>query len=601
MDILVYIRNNKASKLAHVLYTAFLCLLVSGSALAGSAGMQKKAALQPEEAILHLHCDRDLYIAGEHLYFQVYHMEGIAKKSAGRIVYLVLQNQHNQLIKKIILRLNNNSFHGHIYLPDTLSTGSYQLITYTNQMRRHDHAHQKHRKDIFIANRFDEKLESLPTEAPDSLFGPSPNPHRQIQTPKRGSPILKTDKNIYGRREKVVLKISPSTDQDSLLKLSATVAHHLSFLEQDGHSQPTASSLQVAETDNRQPIQTDFYHEYENPILEGRVIDRNNEAGIENVRVILSTPDSLLNFNYAKTGPGGNFRLSIHDFYLDKPLYLSLDTSALEAAARLLIFDKFDIRSNARPATFRFLPQHKVYIQNSQEYVKIAKAFEIDHTRQTADASKASGFRPLLYSTPKHSVKPALFMPLNDFSEISRELLSPLRLRKQASRLHARMQIERTAYQFFDRPPAVFLDAIPVADINDIAHLASEDIERIEMQNFHWAYGKMRFEGILAVFSTNEAFRQLKLPDYTNLVEAYTLLRPAFYQTPEYSLSHDQLNRTPDLRQLLHWQANIQLENTETVSTSFYTGDLKGLYLIKAEGITIDGKRVTAVSSFIVE
>lgn len=363
MDILVNTRKSKASKLAHALHTAFLWLLVAGSAIAGSADMQKKAAAWPEEEVLYLHSDRDLYIAGEHLYFQAYHIGGIAKQTTGRLIYLVLQNQHNQLIKKLILRLNNNSFHGRIYLPDTLSTGSYQLVTYTNQMRRHDRVHQKHRKDIFIVNRFDEKLESLPPEPPDSLFGPYP--HRQLHTEKWGSPTLKTDKDSYSRREKVTLKISPSPDQDSLLQLSVTVAHHLSFLEQVEHPQPKTSPLRLTETDNRQPIQTDFFHENENPILEGRVIDLNSEAGLENVRVILSTPDSLLNFNYAETGPGGNFRLSIHDFYLDKPLYLSLDTSALEAAARLLVFDKFDIRSNTQAASFRFMPSHKAFIQAS--------------------------------------------------------------------------------------------------------------------------------------------------------------------------------------------------------------------------------------------
>ncbi len=601
MDILTNKQTYKAIVPKHKIWLPLLWVLLILIHPVTSKKIQANENKLLSGDILFLHTDRDLYIAGENLYFQIYHIDGIANEASGSMIYLVLQNQNGVLIKKLILRLNNHKFHGCIYLPDTLSTGSYQLITYTNQMRHPDQLHQKHRKAVFIANRFDEELESLSFSTSDSLILTVSPQARQMENKNEHSPTLKTDHSTYGRREKVELQIIPPSGADAMLHLSVTVAHHLSFLAQHEVDMPEAEQKQESEDDYRVHAQSSYYKENENLILEGRVTGRNHDAGLAHVRVILSTPDSLLNFNYAKTDVKGDFRLSVHDFYLDKPLYLSLDTNSLETNATLRVFDKFDILSGTQPVSFRFLPKHLAYIQSSQQYVRIAKAFEPDHVRQEAEALKAGDFRPMLYSKPNHTVKPSLFLPLNNFHEISRELLVPLRMRRTENRFQARMQKGRTAYQFFDNQPAVFLDAVPVADINHITHLKSDDIERIEMQNVHWAYGSMRFEGILAIFSTMEAYRQLKLPEHTSMIDGYSLLKPATYQPIDYSLTAEQPGRVPDLRQLLFWQPDIQLKNDKSFNANFFTGDLKGLYLIKAEGISTDGKRITAISSFIVE
>ena len=53
-----------------------------------------------------------------------------------------------------------------------------------------------------------------------------------------------------------------------------------------------------------------------------------------------------------------------------------------------------------------------------------------------------------------------------------------------------------------------------------------------------------------------------------------------------------------DYRTTLYWEPNINITDSESADVSFFTGDLSGEYLIKVEGITMDGRPVSTIESF---
>jgi hypothetical protein len=556
---------------------------------------------KPQAENLFLHTDRDLYIAGEDLFFQLYLMPSSAYKLPSKIAYMALQNSANTIIERCIIRFENNIAYGSLYLPDTLSTGYYRLVFFTNRMRGYNGMHQPSRP-LFIVNRFDEKSTRVEESIPD-INGANQMTELQahILAMQNEHFSVAANQETYSRRQKVELTVHPHGINDSLIYLSVSVAPDKSFVFSEVAFDNEFSNRTSGKSDGTLRPDNGFLPETQHMILGGRVNLNGHNAGLPDARVLLSTPDSILNLQYARTLPDGLFYFQINDFYLNKPLYLSLDTSTTALPSHIEVFDKFAIPGFFEGGISHFSPGHIDFIAASQDYVRVQKVYEVRHRFIPDESGKTDGFRPMVYSVPNHVIYPAMFMPLRDLQEISRELIVQLRIRSNRGSYFARLLDERTASRFFDNAPAIFLDAIPVKNVSDIAHLNSEQIERIEIQNYQWVYGSMQFPGIVSVFSHHEEYINIGLPETTRVIDGFSFMEPSFFNPPDHTKAGDELASVPDFRQLLYWQPNISLMQGDSLRVNFFTSDLKGRYLIKVEGFTSGGKRVSGISELIVK
>jgi hypothetical protein len=90
----------------------------------------------PREEI-YIHSDRDEYIAGEEMWFNVYLIDRQSFKpsSGSKIAYFELLNSENRPIVQKRIMLEEGFGPGQIVLPDTLGTGIYTIRSYTNWMK----------------------------------------------------------------------------------------------------------------------------------------------------------------------------------------------------------------------------------------------------------------------------------------------------------------------------------------------------------------------------------------------------------------------------------------------------------------------------------
>src|SRR5664280_2147429 len=89
----------------------------------------------PREEIF-IHCDRDEYISGENIWFNIYLIDRQSLKSSlnSRIVYFELLNTKNRPVVQKRILVDNGLGPGQIVLPDTLSSGLYTIRAYTSWM-----------------------------------------------------------------------------------------------------------------------------------------------------------------------------------------------------------------------------------------------------------------------------------------------------------------------------------------------------------------------------------------------------------------------------------------------------------------------------------
>ncbi len=84
-----------------------------------------------------VHTDREEYIAGEELWFNVYLIDRQKNKpsSLSRIVYFEVLNPDNHPVVQKRIEIEKGFGPGRVILPDTLSSGNYTLRAYTNWMK----------------------------------------------------------------------------------------------------------------------------------------------------------------------------------------------------------------------------------------------------------------------------------------------------------------------------------------------------------------------------------------------------------------------------------------------------------------------------------
>ena len=163
----------------------------------------------------------------------------------------------------------------------------------------------------------------------------------------------------------------------------------------------------------------------------------------------------------------------------------------------------------------------------------------------------------------------------------------------------------RGAASFSSSPSPLFLlDGIEV-DVGFVGAMLAIEVELIDVLKGPSAaiYGSRAANGVIAIYSKGTIWmddykRQPSPGIATFKVDGFYKVRE-FY-SPNYDVpkpKHEQ----GDYRTTLHWQPNINVDTNGKSNFSFFTNDVPGEYLIKVEGITLDGRPVSTVQHFEVD
>ena len=90
----------------------------------------------PREEI-YVHTDREDYVAGEYIWFQIYLFDRQSDKldPDNTIAYLEILNAENRPVVQTRIRVEGGLGSGQAWLPDSLTSGKFVLRTYTNWMK----------------------------------------------------------------------------------------------------------------------------------------------------------------------------------------------------------------------------------------------------------------------------------------------------------------------------------------------------------------------------------------------------------------------------------------------------------------------------------
>jgi hypothetical protein len=547
-----------------------------------------------------VHTDREFYIAGENVFFKLYIINSDSHKLSdiSKIAYFILRNSASVPIAKIRFKVEGGIAYGSFFLSDTLSSGLYQIIAFTNWMRNWGEE-SFFRKEIFVANRFDKELHVLDA-APDPSAMQYNNAPPDVK--ENIYMIVTPDKAEYNKREKINLSLKfPENTSDVAADISISVfervpgtGNRLSICNYLSKKSDNSISKRLPDLQKLR-----FLPETKGEIIQGRIIDRKTREAVANSCIFLSAKDSIVNLKYDYSDTNGLFRFLLNDYYDEKDLYFSIKDNPEDNKLKIEPDDKFELNDNFKPLKHQENSYLKDFILKCQDIVSIQKVYNAASSMEIKKQFKTINICPRIYYKPSYSVKPSDFLPLNDFVDISAEILPPqLRIRKHNNIYTANMADENQ-HMFMEEKPVIFLDGVLIDDVSGIIHLGSDKVKRIEMVCTRYNYGEQLFPGILAVFSNKGEINHLEpLPGSLRLqLEPYQPYSVFINRT----YLKENLDYMPDFRQLLFWNPDVKISKNNNQDLEFYASDHSGSYIIEVEGISNEGIPISAIAKIIVK
>ncbi|MCF8451862.1 MAG: hypothetical protein K9G42_01590, partial [Pedobacter sp.] len=86
---------------------------------------------------VYVHTDRELYLAGEILWFKLYNVNTVSNRSIdfSKVAYVEIIDKNQKPVLQAKIAIEKGSGSGSLYLPVSLSSGNYQLRAYTSWMK----------------------------------------------------------------------------------------------------------------------------------------------------------------------------------------------------------------------------------------------------------------------------------------------------------------------------------------------------------------------------------------------------------------------------------------------------------------------------------
>ncbi len=528
---------------------------------------------------IHTHLARRVYVTGEVLWFKLYVQVGPRQLPSplSKVAYVELLDDHYRPVLQSKIAIDNSTGKGSWLLPATLSGGQYLLRAYTKWI--------KDNKTPIAA-------------AYVSIINPEKNAFahlkKTISTPV--TPLAKrTGLNIDGLaghfqpREKISFTLE---NNDHPLQDISIAVYKMDSLEPDPVDcfEKSLATAGTEEWGHNRPIP-----EYSGHLISGRLIDRSTGKPASGIRTLLTVPGDRFHFGNCVSDSNGR---------------LVFDVKRIAGTENIILQ-----YPNTQPGSYRFEIDHPFLDPEKSDSLTYA-FMPLEWKKQVEERVTASQLQAAFYNRKKESFflpgfndssaffgKPDKTYLLDDYTrfasmeEVLREYVSEIQVRKIEGNFRLRM-LNIPYKLYFDENPLVLVDGVPVFDMNKVIALDPLKVRKLDILARKFYLGSLAFNGIAAFSTYNGDLGNLTLDSSVVIMDYPGLQLERQFNMPDYSDSMTKEDRKADLRNLLYWNPDIQLQKGRKENLSFYASDLEGDFIMVIQGISQEGVPVFQTKKF---
>jgi hypothetical protein len=584
--------------LGNKIHIIILILLIAGINELPASAMLTDGKDSPVNRIekIFVHTNKNIYVAGENLYYKVYVENGESQLQIpeSKVLYFTLSD--NKSNKHILWRINldKSSLYGSYRLPDNIDAGIYELSVYTNQLRECS-PENIFSQELFILN--------LSKTIPDSIYINTPNVVvsdsliRAVSLPVNKPAIrLENLKPVYRPKNKAVLEIRidnllPNDTAD--LSLSVTAETPLNGVLQDCNIIEQFNRHTIPDVKPCLPGLENYTY-----MLKGRLLDKSDGSPVKDAKIFLAVTDTVSpKIMYSSSDIDGNFCFYLNHFYDNKEIILQLSEGTDNRDIQWDIEDKYIEQSGVSDKLVQLRPEQVAFLDQIKNIRLIDKVYH-EGTSEKKTYQTPPGISYL--SCPDITLFPSEYTELVNFKEIVANIMPQVKLKTHDNIYY--LQVYNNSKAALGDNNLVLLNGIPFYDMNYIATLGTRGIQRIEITNSGLFFvGNLAYNAVVAIFTYDGKIPQPYLERHTLVLQnpvSSTDTGNLYndFITPDQSQTH-----LPDFRSNLYWNPEIKISGNNRISIEFTTSRLTGKYKAHIQGITSSGVPLNTSISFSVE
>jgi hypothetical protein len=379
--------------------------------------------------------------------------------------------------------------------------------------------------------------------------------------------ILKTDKALYAKRERVNVSVQTSADMD--VQISVTRKDQLSVYIDSLLGSWRKPDLEIIEN----------IHAGEGHQLKVMVYNAANELA-SGTRVYASVLGDQANIATAVTDGQGSALISIPYLYGNASLVLSAigekgqNYRVVYEESPVQINGDIDLPALKLEERFRSsITERLLNAEVTNKYRAEARTRYVTAGLDTTD----------FYGKPDKRYMLDDYTRIPNMEEILYEYVLEARARKLGDR--SVIYVFNTPFKtFFELPAIVLLDGVPVSDVNQLLALDPLQLKSVDVVAKKFLLDDLQIPGIIHYKSYKGDLAGYKLPaqDIVYAIQGNAIpVEPVFIQ---YGKENDE--RLPDMRNLLYWSS---FHSTASVNWTFYTTDVEGNYAVAVRGLDRQG------------
>jgi len=510
---------------------------------------------------VHLIPDRTSCVSGDTVWFNAV-LVNSAEDNTGSVIHIQMDNLDNIHITSVSVVCEGNRAQGYLPVPDSLSTGVYVLKAYTNLQKSQSNS-IVHQRFLTVYNRFESVI---------NLISLPQNPGKNFDSTNEIS------FNIgQSSEEKLNLGVDLSPGFTNTVKqlivtarLADPLADHLGNGWIDAGMEHSEEAFMAVKENN-------------GIVVTGRIYSKSTGLPKAESTVLLSISDTLPYFDYCISDDQGRFYFYIRNAVGTGNLVLQELTDDQEDSG-IELFQNLIATPPLHSEEQVLTNEQRTYATDVVKASYFNKFFNRSRGLMVDTFSIHKDFTYPFYGPPTKSFYPELFVDLDNFTEISREILRGVQFRTRKNEVTIRLLDYGTQTQF-NEEPFKLLDGIPVLDPAFFSDFGTNEIKRVDAVFYKRHFGDLNFSGVLAIYSNHPTLGWVESMPGMSLIH-YDCLQPT--KKWDFVNQNSRYSNIPDFKKVL---LREHLENVKTSNQfSFDISDIQADVIIEVTAIMNDGK-----------